>query len=109
MNGKCWCERSLFCYGYLTGVFAIGFVLLRIVDQQNKSKTLGDTAITTPFTTMLEIFTWSFCPVILMNGNVWSVIGLFGAIALACLVYSRVSGQWFTTPRVGGGSFDGDT
>ncbi len=65
MNEKCWCERSLFCYGYLTGVFAIGFVLLRIVDPGNKSKTLNDTAITSPFTTLIEIFTWSFCPVML--------------------------------------------
>lgn len=108
MNDKCWCERSLFCYGYLTGVFAIGFVLLRIVDPQNKSKTLSDTAITTPFTTILEIFTWSFCPMMLMAGQVWVVIGLFGAIAIACLVYSRISGQWFTTSRVGRGSFDSE-
>ena len=94
--------------GILTGVFAIGFVLLRIVDPQNKSKTFSDTAITTPFTTILEIFTWSFCPMMLMAGQVWVVIGLFGAIAIACLVYSRTSGQWFTMFRVGRGSFDSE-
>ncbi|QNL43456.1 sodium:glutamate symporter [Oscillibacter hominis] len=106
MNEKCWCERSIFCYGYLTGVFAIGFVLLRIVDPQNKSRTLSDTAITTPFTTLLEIFTWSFCPAMLMAGRVWLVVGLFGAIAAACLIASRSCGWWYgKLPKAGRGAY----
>ncbi len=46
MNKGSWFERSLFVLGYSTGVFAIGFILLRIVDPDNLSKTLNDTAMT---------------------------------------------------------------
>lgn len=107
MNDRCWCERSLFCYGYLTGVFAIGFVLLRIVDPANKSKTLNDIAITSPFTTMVEIFTWSFCPIMLATGQAWMVIGVFGAGAIACLLFSFLTKQWFfKKPLVGRGNYD---
>ena len=59
MNKGSWFERSLFVFGYSTGVFAIGFVLLRIVDPENKSKTLNDTAFAAPFTTPAELFAWS--------------------------------------------------
>ena len=43
MNKGSWFERSIFVFGYSTGVFAIGFILLRIVDPENLSKTLNDT------------------------------------------------------------------
>ena len=87
-------------------MFAICFVLLRIVDPQNKSRTLRDTAITTPFTTLLEIFTWSFCPAMLMAGRVWLVVGLFGAITAACLIVGRSCGWWYgKLPKAGRGLF----
>ncbi len=49
MNRGSWFERSIFVFGYSTGVFAIGFILLRIVDPENRSKTLNDTAFAAPF------------------------------------------------------------
>ena len=36
-----WFERGIYVYGYSTGVTAIGMALLRIVDPENKSCTLG--------------------------------------------------------------------
>ena len=56
MNKGSWFERSIFVFGYSTGVFAIGFILLRIVDPENLSKTLNDTAFAAPFTTPIEMF-----------------------------------------------------
>ena len=53
MNKGSWFERALFVFGYSTGVFAIGFILLRIVDPENKSLTLNDTAFACIFTLSL--------------------------------------------------------
>ncbi|MEG1931686.1 MAG: sodium/glutamate symporter, partial [Pygmaiobacter sp.] len=75
-----WFERSIFVYGYATGVFAIGFLLLRIVDPENESKTLNDTAFTTPFLTPIETFVWAAGPAMLMGGRHWAFIGIFAAM-----------------------------
>lgn len=75
MNKGSWFERSLFVWGYSTGVFAIGFILLRIVDPENKSKTLNDTALTGPLTTPFEMFAWSMAPGMLLHGSTGSSSG----------------------------------
>lgn len=95
MNKECWFERCLFCYGYLTGVFAIGFVLLRIVDPENRSKTLNDIALTTPFTTPVEVLGWTIVPPMLMAGLAWNVVGLFGAICIGCVIFSLAFKLWY--------------
>ena len=88
-------------------MFAIGFVLLRIVDPANKSKTLNDVAITSPFTTMVEIFTWSFCPIMLATGQAWVVIGVFSLGIVVPLVFNYATRQWFfKKPLKGRGTFD---
>lgn len=107
MNKECWFERCLFCYGYLTGVFAIGFVLLRIVDPENRSKTLNDIALTTPFTTPVEVLGWTIVPSMLMIGHAWSVIGLFGAICIGCVIFSLAFKLWYyKTPLNVHGKFE---
>ena len=53
--GKDWFERGLFNWGYATGTFATGFCLLRVVDPNNRSTALSDTAILTPFEHVVEI------------------------------------------------------
>lgn len=60
-NESCF-EWPFFVYGYFTEIFAIDFVLLRIVDPDNQSKTLNDTAIDGSFNTLFEMFVWSFGP-----------------------------------------------
>ena len=76
MNKGSWFERSLFVFGYSTGVFAIGFVLLRIVDPENRSKTLNDTAFAAPFTTPFEMYAWGFGPMMLLGGRHWQFVGM---------------------------------
>lgn len=95
MNNESWFERSLFVYGYSTGVFAIGFVLLRIVDPENKSKTLNDTAIVGSLNTPFEMFAWSFGPIMLMQGQHWLFCGLYLALTIACFVVCRACGWWW--------------
>lgn len=95
MNRDSWFERSIFVYGYATGVFAIGFLLLRIVDPENESKTLNDTAFTTPFLTPLETFVWAAGPAMLMGGRHWVFIGMFFAIFCAFVGVSMLMKWWY--------------
>lgn len=95
MNKGSWFERSIFVWGYSTGVFAIGFILLRIVDPMNRSKTLNDTAFAGPFTTPIEMFAWSMGPMMLLNGNHWKFIGLYTAIFFACIIVNIVFKWWW--------------
>ncbi len=95
MNKGSWFERSIFVWGYSTGVFAIGFILLRIVDPLNKSKTLNDTAFAAPFTTPIEMFAWSMGPIMLMNGQHWKFVCLYLAILAACIIVNIMFKWWY--------------
>ena len=95
MNKGSWFERSIFVFGYSTGVFAIGFILLRIVDPENLSKTLNDTAFAAPFTTPIEMFAWSMGPMMLLNGNHWKFIGLYLLVMAACVIVNVIFKWWW--------------
>lgn len=95
MNRGSWFERSIFVFGYSTGVFAIGFILLRIVDPENLSKTLNDTAFAAPFTTPIEMFAWSMGPMMLLNGAHWKFIGIYLVIMAACVIVNIVFKWWW--------------
>ena len=96
MNYENWFERSIFVFGYATGVFSIGLTLLRIVDPDNKSKTLTDTAIVGPLNTPIEMFIWAAGPAMLLGGQHWAFVGIYVAIAVACLVISKVFKWWYS-------------
>ncbi|MBQ4424179.1 MAG: sodium:glutamate symporter [Lachnospiraceae bacterium] len=102
LNEKSWFERSMFCYGYGTGVFAIGFVLLRILDPENRSHTVEDTAMF-PFLSFAEVVLWSAIPVALLKGagSSWAVAGICFAISIAALIIAKVLGWWFKGPLAG--------
>lgn len=97
MIKKSWFEHSIFCYGYLTGVFAIGFVLLRILDPENKSKTLDSIAMT-PWPNFAEIFVWSLVPAALLSGQGWLVFGIFAAATVTPIVLAFVFKVWYREP-----------
>ncbi|GAB2572180.1 sodium/glutamate symporter [Gracilibacillus alcaliphilus] len=94
MNYESWFERSIFVYGYSTGVFAIGLTLLRIIDPNNKSKTLTDTAVVGPLNTPLELFAWSAGPVMLLAGQHWTFVGIYLAISIGCFILARIFKWW---------------
>lgn len=95
MNKGSWFERSIFVFGYSTGVFAIGFILLRIVDPENLSKTLNDTAFAAPFTTPIELFAWSMGPMMLLGGAHWQFVGLYLAITVICILVNHMFRWWW--------------
>lgn len=94
-NKDSWFERAMFVFGYSTGVFAIGFILLRIVDPDNYSKTIGDTAMT-PLTSFLEVVVWSTIPALLMNGKGWLVVIVSSAIVIGAFVIGKITGSMWS-------------
>lgn len=92
-NKDSWFERSIFIYGYSTGVFAIGFVLLRIVDPDNKSRTVEDVALT-PLTSFIEIAIWSTLPALLFAGRSYFIAGIMFAALVTCFIATKVTGTW---------------
>lgn len=101
MNKQSWFERSIFVYGYSTGVFAIGMLLLRICDPNSESGTLPDTGFVESIQTFLEIIAWAVGPYMMMAGT-----GLyFGLAALGIVIVSIVvsvaCGWWYKMPLTG--------
>lgn len=93
-NKENWFERSLFVYGYSTGVYAIGFVLLRIVDPENKSRTIEDTAMT-PLESILQVFIWSFVPALLLSGKGWMPAIVTAVVAVGLLILAIILKTWW--------------
>ncbi len=96
MNRQDWFERGIFVYGYCTGVFAIGFALLRIVDPDMRSKTLDDTAIITPIVVITDILMVSVGPILLSTGKFWTLLGPAGAYLAFFLVAPMVMKWWYS-------------
>ncbi len=71
-----WFERSLFTWGWITGVTAMGIALLRIVDPNNESGTLDDFGIAYLFVIPIEVGLVTLGPHALLSGNGWVVAGL---------------------------------
>lgn len=107
MNKWDWFERSIFVYGYSTGVFAIGMILLRIVDPQNKSKTLADVAVTEPPSSIAELILWSTGPYMLLNGQHWTFALINLSLVILCCFISKKCGWWYKLPLSGRPSVGG--
>lgn len=107
MIKKSWFEHSIFCFGYLTGVFAISFLLLRIVDPENKSKTLESIAMT-PWPGLSDIFIWSLFPQMLMFGQGWTVFAIMAAGIIMALTISIVCKCWYKEPMTERGWYNVD-
>lgn len=88
-----WFERSLFTWGWTTGVTAMGIVLLRIVDPRNRSATLADFGLAYLFIAPLEIGILTAAPQLLVAGHGLPLAGaaLCGALAFMVVTLWRPS------------------
>lgn len=84
-----WFERSIFIFGYITGVVAIGVTLLRIVDPDMKSRTLDDFGTAYTLQSIIEVFLVMFAPILVVSiGNILTGI-LLSIIGISLLLFSR--------------------
>ena len=83
-----WFERSIFIFGWITGVVAIGVTLLRIVDPEGKSGTLNDYGYSYTIQSIVEVFIIALTPGLAvsmgctLSGAVLSAVGI--ALLLFC-------------------------
>lgn len=77
-----WFERSIFVFGWTTGVVAIGVTLLRIVDPEGKSGTLNDYGYAYTIQSVVEVFIIALTPGLAVSlgcpvsGAILTIIGL---------------------------------
>lgn len=67
-----WFEASLFTWGWVTGVTAMGITLLRMVDSENKTSVLRDFAIAYLFISPFEVLFLVIFPIFIANNWVWA-------------------------------------
>lgn len=79
-----WFERSIFIFGWCTGVVAIGVTLLRICDPEMKSKTLDDYGTAYALISIIEVFIVALTPqlAVAMGCSTIGAIELLIGIAL---------------------------
>lgn len=73
-----WFERSIFIFGWCTGVVAIGVTLLRICDPEMKSKTLDDYGTAYTLISIIEVFIVALTPQLAVSLG----CGLVGTVEL---------------------------
>ena len=78
-----WFERSIFVFGWTTGVVAIGVTLLRIVDPEAKSGTLNDYGYAYTLQSVIEVFIVALTPILAVSRGCITVGAIETAIALA--------------------------
>lgn len=86
-----WFERSIFIYGYLTGIVAVGMTLLRCCDPEQKSETLDDFGYAYSVQSIIEVFLVAIIPSATVSfgcfasGAVVSLIGIVLLVICGCL------------------------
>jgi glutamate:Na+ symporter, ESS family len=93
-----WFERSLFAFGWNTGVVATGITLVRVVDPDDRSRTLEDFGLAYPPVSILEIAIVTVLPLLVVRGIVIGPTLVLLAIACAALVASRMMLGWSKVP-----------
>lgn len=85
-----WFERSIFVFGWTTGVVAIGVTLLRIVDPEAKSGTLSDYGYAYTLQSVVEVFIIALTPILAVSMGCIATGLIETAIALALFLGSAV-------------------
>lgn len=85
-----WFERSIFVFGWTTGVVAIGVTLLRIVDPESKSGTLSDYGYAYTLQSVVEVFIIALTPILAVSMGCIATGLIETAIALALFLVSAV-------------------
>lgn len=86
-----WFERSIFVFGWNTGVVAMGVTLLRVVDPSFKTKTLEDYGLAYVFISFFEIAIVSIVPSLVANGIIWAPAIVLTVAAIACFLLSAAT------------------
>jgi ESS family glutamate:Na+ symporter len=93
-----WFERSLFVYGWATGVIATSITLLRVVDPRFRSRTLEDYGLAYLFIAPFEIALLVIVPPLVARGWIATPAVVLLALFALCFVLSTRLIGWFREP-----------
>ncbi|WP_051532670.1 sodium/glutamate symporter [Fusobacterium perfoetens] len=93
-----WFERSIFIFGYITGVVAVGVTLLRIVDPEMKSGTLDDFGTAYTLQSIIELFLITMVPVFCVSIGVIPIGAVLTTIALGMLLLCKIKYGSYSLP-----------
>ena len=88
-----WFERSLFTWGWIIGVTALGIALLRIADPKNESDALTDFGLAYLFIAPIEIGLVAVAPALLASGHASLLAGGTLGGALLLIVIQQLTGR----------------
>jgi len=92
-----WFERSMFVYGWNTGVIATSVTLLRVVDPRLRTHTLEDYGLAYVFICGIEIILMVALPVLVASGIILAPALVLLASAAICVFLSSNVVGWFTS------------
>jgi ESS family glutamate:Na+ symporter len=93
-----WFERSLFVYGWATGIVGTSITLLRVVDPRFRSRTLEDYGLAYLFIAPCEIALLVVVPPLVARGWVAGPAVVLLVLFVACLTLSARLVGWFRAP-----------
>jgi ESS family glutamate:Na+ symporter len=93
-----WFERSLFVYGWATGIVGTSITLLRVVDPRFRSRTLEDYGLAYLVIAPCEIALLVVVPRLVAQGWVAGPAAGLLALFVVCLVLSARLVGWFRVP-----------
>ncbi len=82
-----WYEHTLFTWGWITGIMAIGIALLRIVDNDNKTRTLDHFAFAYLFIVPIEVIMVTLAPQLISRNMEWALLMVTLLIAIMLLTF----------------------
>ena len=90
-----WFERSVFVYGWNTGVVAIGITLLRVVDPRLKTRTLEEFGLAYVLISFVEIGMLVTVPLLVAKGFVLIPALVLITLFVCTILLSRIFVGWF--------------
>jgi ESS family glutamate:Na+ symporter len=90
-----WFERSLFVYGWNTGVIGTGVALLRVVDPRLRTGTLEDYGLAYALIAVADVALLIFLPPLVGSGIILAPALVLTGAAAVCLVLSARLVGWF--------------
>jgi ESS family glutamate:Na+ symporter len=91
-----WFERSIFVYGWNTGVVGMAIMLLRVVDPKMKTPTLHDFGLAYVFISIAEMSTITVIPLLVADGFIMTPALLLTGSFVVCIFLARYFVGWFT-------------
>jgi ESS family glutamate:Na+ symporter len=95
-----WFERSLFVFGWNTGVIGTGVALLRVIDPRSRTGTLEDYGLAYAFIAGVDVALMVFLPPLVGSGIILAPAFVLTGAAVLCVALSACLVGWFPSSPI---------